>query len=585
MSKNKVEQFNPPTEADLAKRKLYGGGKVDIPPHMVERIVKEDKQGRGWHKDNTRHRDVALKWHQERKLRRVTPEYSKESKIKNMLNITYHDGYMARLDEVGDAGIDKDVKVISDGVKTENNFVKADDKVVKEGKEESVDVEEAKVELEKKIREYEDKADDKFVKEVDDEVTVANKRADNQVEFETKIREARTTIDKYKTGGGGIAAAREKEIKDNAAKEAIEQEKRKESESRSIRSKITDRTKKRDRLNNNITSAEKNTLPKLKADVIAKQNEYDNAVNSLEMDAKDDKSLTPEFIEIATKNKKNKLDQSKALVDKKEEEIDKMHGELIELNAELSKLSGVGEKKKEVKQEKKKVRWQDTAEYKKYHSEKSKGGFKSDRSIGDKPKTFGGSQKAWEDFSPEQRHTHLTNKYSAYQYYNTYPNERPKGSSDKQKKTDEKKQEKRDIDVPTNYEGTDEEWKKMGRNERIDWHVAHPESKDKGGSYKPKSKPKSRPYKSTSELPSELQVKRRVNVDLVSQYKRRHPVAQHRIVLSDKGLEFADEEVLDSYLKIVIAGNREHIKEEETFLYNNIEYNRKEYNRTNNTTY
>lgn len=590
LSKSKKEEFSPPTVEEVSKRKVYGGGSVSLPP------TEKQRQGRGWHRDNLRHADVARESWRVRREGRVTPESSKKKKIEKVLMTDYNEGYLARLRDpnVGKAGVDKDIEIIAAGSRIESKHIKNDAEIMEEGRKESTDVGDEKIVLEKKIRAYEDKEDNKFRKEAKEEIAVKDKRENAEAQFDRDIKNAKDTIDLYRGGTEAAAGAarREKEIRDTKERQ------KREDEEKAVRITAAQQRGKKEKKT-------KEQLGSLRASLSSKRNE----LNTLERDkSKAEEAYKssvafykrehPEYsdkqVEDLTDTRRNDIKRIDTKIEDVEGKINTTQREVITLDRELSDLMGVKETTGQKGADQGRRPSDSLGDIRRRQQERQKGRGYQDRDKKDKtgeqkkvpvgkvPKEFHArypgqtDQQAWEKIDPKSRDRFLKHRKLDDEYYKKYPQEESK-HEDRTEDTSTR----RDPDVPLDFKGTDREWNAMSRTERVNWRTKHPKS---GSTAKPsQSEPKG--YKDYSELPYELKSSRNVNAALIDQYKQRHPMVRERLTMSDKGLEFADEEVLDGYLKIVVKGNSQDIRDEKEFLANNILYNRTEYNRVNNTNY
>lgn len=77
MAKGKIVDYNPPTDEQLSKRKVYGG------PEKASIPASEAKKGGGWYGEYARHSQVAKESWEKRRRDRITPDATKKKKIES----------------------------------------------------------------------------------------------------------------------------------------------------------------------------------------------------------------------------------------------------------------------------------------------------------------------------------------------------------------------------------------------------------------------------------------------------------------------------------------------------------------------
>jgi hypothetical protein len=335
MLKKKKVDFDPPTEEDLTKRKVYGGGSANIPPSQVT-------GKKGWFGDFERHSDVARKSWNERKEDRVTPESHKKKQIRRHLAGNYDKAYDEKTKDI--ETFEEDLDKISEGVKIENKYVKQDEQIRQKGINESLQASKAKHELEQKIRKYEEKQDDKFIREVDDEERVKEERSKLKEDFEKDVRPAKDILEDYKRLESSAEARGEEARKRKARQEQREAEKQASIEAGVKQRKINSLTKER---NNSQLKLKREQMKRsdIEQQKSRKVDEYKKKVEYLKKQYPD---TTSEDIDRMTKADKNAVEQLDSRIDKQDEVLRNTESKVFDLNSELEDLTGKKETGKQV---------------------------------------------------------------------------------------------------------------------------------------------------------------------------------------------------------------------------------------------
>jgi len=424
-SKKKVD-FSPPTEEELKKRKVYGGGSANIPPSQI-------RGKKGWFGDYERHSDVARESWATRKDQRITPESTKDTKVMQHLAGKYDKAYDVKRKDIED--LQKDVSVLSEASKVETRYIKEDEKLRQQGIKESLEVEQAKTDLEHKIRKYEDKQDDKLQKEVEDEIRVKEQREAREKEYQEQMKSAKEVLEEYKRlESSAEARAKEERAREERIKQR-EEEKLKIQEARIKTREVNKLTSDRNNLQLKL-NREESKLSDLERQRDQKEDQYKKKVDFVK---KEYEGATSEDVERLTKAEKDAVEQLNSRIETQNDTIKETQDKIVDVNGKLEDLVGKKEtakipevsKFKEI--EKKYAYKPKEVEEKKKEYEKAPDWFINK----DKRKS---RDEAW-DSMPDNLKQRLTDKY----------------------KTIEKEEKKPPSDVPPDWfepNERDKEWRK-----------------------------------------------------------------------------------------------------------------------------